>query len=87
MSREWALLQAKKQFGYGPQWREAPGNGDLAHFCPACPQPGVNIPADWEVDDRKQVDTLFTGIRQLNCFGGTYMPEDMSWMATSMPSK
>ncbi|KAH9912015.1 uncharacterized protein B0H18DRAFT_1088708 [Fomitopsis serialis] len=53
VSREWALLQAKKQFGYGPQWREAPGNGDLAHFCPACPQPGVNIPADWEVDDRK----------------------------------
>ncbi|KAH9917630.1 uncharacterized protein B0H18DRAFT_958293 [Fomitopsis serialis] len=53
VSREWALLQAKKQFGYGPQWRGAPGNGDLAHFCPACPQPGVNIPADWEVDDRK----------------------------------
>ncbi|KAH9912329.1 uncharacterized protein B0H18DRAFT_828051, partial [Fomitopsis serialis] len=53
VSREWALLQAKKQFGYGPQWREAPGNGDLAHFCPACPQPGVNIPEDWEVDDRK----------------------------------
>ncbi|KAH9905072.1 uncharacterized protein B0H18DRAFT_1132231 [Fomitopsis serialis] len=46
-------MEAKKQFGYGLQWREAPGNGDLAHFCPACPQPGVNIPADWEVDDRK----------------------------------
>ncbi|KAH9912946.1 uncharacterized protein B0H18DRAFT_889089, partial [Fomitopsis serialis] len=53
VSREWSLLQAKKQFGFGPQWREAPGNGDLAHFCPACPQPGVNIPMDWEVDDRK----------------------------------
>jgi len=27
--------------------------GKLASFCPACPQPGVNLPDDWEDDDRK----------------------------------
>ncbi|KAI6097298.1 hypothetical protein EDD16DRAFT_1718515 [Pisolithus croceorrhizus] len=26
-----------------------PGDGGLALFCPACPQPGVNLPADWKV--------------------------------------
>ncbi|KAI6027071.1 hypothetical protein EDC04DRAFT_2573228, partial [Pisolithus marmoratus] len=25
-----------------------PGDGGLALFCPACPQPGVNLPADWK---------------------------------------
>ncbi|KAH9991703.1 hypothetical protein BJV77DRAFT_946093, partial [Russula vinacea] len=25
-----------------------PQNGNLAHFCPACPQPGINLPDDWK---------------------------------------
>ncbi|KAH9911262.1 uncharacterized protein B0H18DRAFT_893336, partial [Fomitopsis serialis] len=53
VSRQWTLLQAKKEFGYGPAWRGPPGDGDLAHFCAACPQPGINIPDDWQVDDRE----------------------------------
>ena len=27
-----------------------PGSGELVLFCPACPQPGVNIPSDEEVN-------------------------------------
>lgn len=53
VSREWTLLQAKKEHGYGPAWRGVPGDGDLANFCAACPQPGVNIPHEWQADDRE----------------------------------
>jgi len=33
--------------------------GKLASFCPACPQPGVNLPPDWE-DDPNQYVPLFS---------------------------
>ena len=39
--------------GYGYDTTESLGNGALAIFCPACPQPGVNIPANWK-DDSNQ---------------------------------
>ena len=32
---------------------ESPGEGDCADFCPACPQPGINIPSDWNSDPHK----------------------------------
>ncbi|KIO19636.1 hypothetical protein M407DRAFT_30707 [Tulasnella calospora MUT 4182] len=30
-------------------------NGELCVTCPACPQPGVNLPANWEQDPLKQL--------------------------------
>jgi len=38
-------LQVSKRFGevYGAS--SSPGN--LSLFCPSCPQPGINLPADW----------------------------------------
>ncbi|KAH9915823.1 uncharacterized protein B0H18DRAFT_959133 [Fomitopsis serialis] len=59
VSREWTLLQAKKEHGYGPAWRGVPGDGDLANFCAACPQPGVNIPHEWQADDRDAGSYLY----------------------------
>ncbi|KAH9916372.1 uncharacterized protein B0H18DRAFT_884877 [Fomitopsis serialis] len=38
-TRQWTLLRAMMQFGFGPKWRGEPGTGDLALFCAACPQP------------------------------------------------
>jgi hypothetical protein len=38
----------RKRFGYGHETDKLPGKGDLALFCPACPQPGINLPADWQ---------------------------------------
>lgn len=38
-------------FGFGHAQDRMPGVGDLALFCPACPQPGINLPPDWK-DDR-----------------------------------
>jgi len=48
VSRQWRDLLARKRFGYGHDADKKPGNGDLALFCPACPQPGVNLPDDWK---------------------------------------
>lgn len=44
VSREWRNLQAMKRSGLGhePNRRRKPG--DLALFCPTCPQPGINVP-------------------------------------------
>jgi hypothetical protein len=28
--------------------------GELANLCPACPQPGINLPDDWPDDDKRQ---------------------------------
>jgi hypothetical protein len=47
VSRQWRHLQDLKRFGYGHDKDKVPGDGDLADFCPACPQPGVNLPNEW----------------------------------------
>jgi hypothetical protein len=47
VSRQWRHLQVLKRFGYGHDVDKKPGNGDLADFCPACPQPGFNVAPDW----------------------------------------
>ncbi|KAI6132442.1 hypothetical protein EDD16DRAFT_1699581 [Pisolithus croceorrhizus] len=47
--REWLPWRAGKWFGFGHDAEKDPGDGGLALFCPACPQPGLNLPADWKV--------------------------------------
>jgi hypothetical protein len=39
-------LEVLKRFGgvYGMP----PSDGKLAIFCPSCPQPGINLPSDWQ---------------------------------------
>ncbi|KAG0695622.1 hypothetical protein DFH29DRAFT_984908 [Suillus ampliporus] len=46
---------------------QSPGPGDLALYCPACPQPGINLPTSWRYDyeewlvmQRYMVDGNFT---------------------------
>ena len=48
VSRQWRDLQSRKWFGFGHNETKKPENGDLALFCPACPQPGINLPDDWK---------------------------------------
>jgi hypothetical protein len=45
MSREWNDLSLQKHFGFGHDLDSKPSHGNLALFCPACPQPGINIPS------------------------------------------
>lgn len=46
VNRQMRKLQVSKRFGevYGI----SSGNGNLAIFCPSCPQPGINLPPDWK---------------------------------------
>ncbi|KAI0915315.1 hypothetical protein AcV5_003820 [Taiwanofungus camphoratus] len=48
VTRQWSHLKDLMQHGFGYPSREQPGEGDLAFFCPACPQPGVNLDPDWK---------------------------------------
>jgi hypothetical protein len=38
------------KFGLGHPQPRAATSGSLALFCPACPQPGINLPEDWAID-------------------------------------
>lgn len=51
ISRQWRNLKYRKWFGHWGD--EKPGRGQMALFCPACPQPGVNLPPDWKEDKLK----------------------------------
>jgi CxC2 like cysteine cluster associated with KDZ transposases len=46
------ILESLKQQGFGHESTE-PGLGDLAILHPACLQPGLNLPEDWE-DDKEE---------------------------------
>lgn len=49
MVREWRNLKMLKRAGRGHDPGGAAGTkeGECAIICPACPQPGINLPADW----------------------------------------
>jgi len=47
ISRQWRNLKLRKWFGFGHR-TGPPGRGEMSLFCTACPQSGVNLPADWE---------------------------------------
>ncbi|KAG9309371.1 hypothetical protein JVU11DRAFT_10608 [Chiua virens] len=49
VSRQWKLLKSLKWNGSGLD-DSVPTEGDLTLFCPACPQPGINIPITDDVD-------------------------------------
>ncbi|KAI6040087.1 hypothetical protein EDC04DRAFT_2602734 [Pisolithus marmoratus] len=41
VSQLWRDLKHRKWFGFGHDMEQDPGDGGLALFCPACPQPGL----------------------------------------------
>ncbi|KAH9014270.1 hypothetical protein EDB85DRAFT_1876498 [Lactarius pseudohatsudake] len=48
-SRQWRDLKRRMESGLGHQPEgERPPDGAMAIFCPACPQPGINLPTDWK---------------------------------------
>lgn len=52
--RQWRDVRVRQRAGeaFQPAGHEIPIGG-LAQFCPTCPQPGVNLPADWESDTKR----------------------------------
>jgi hypothetical protein len=49
--REWRHLKMLKRAGRGhaPDGVKGTQEGECAILCPACPQPGKNLPDGWEV--------------------------------------
>lgn len=50
LSRQWNNLKLRKWAGYGHKPDDPVSEGGLVNFCPACPQPGINLPDGWEED-------------------------------------
>lgn len=52
MSRIWRWMKRLKWAGYGSTQSKVKDvkPGQLTVFCPACPQPGINIPDNWKDD-------------------------------------
>ena len=46
-SRQWRDIQSRMQSGLGHAGGPS-ADGTMAVFCPACPQPGINLPDDWK---------------------------------------
>ena len=47
--QQYGYVTTLKRHGFGvcPSMVRPPGKGELALFCAVCPQPGINLPADW----------------------------------------
>lgn len=59
VSRMWHDLTNQKRAGLGHDTEQHLGSGDLAIFCPACPQPGLNLPDGWAKVYERAVHGLF----------------------------
>lgn len=63
-ARQWRNLNQHKRAGTLFDSSKSPTRGRLATFCPACPQPGVNLPPEWDKDAEKSEHLTFV-LRQL----------------------
>ena len=57
MSRIWRWMKRLKWAGFGNKHKEASDTraGQLTIFCPACPQPGINLADNWKEDPARFV--------------------------------
>jgi hypothetical protein len=57
MMRAWRHLRMLKRSGRGhdPAGVSATKEGECAILCPACPQPGINLPSGWEQESDRYV--------------------------------
>ena len=60
VSRIWRDLIARINSGFGHDTKTEVQPGSLAIFCPACPQPGINLSKDWENDEKRCVLLYFS---------------------------
>ncbi|KAI0340412.1 hypothetical protein BDW22DRAFT_1431008 [Trametopsis cervina] len=51
--RQWRHLKTRRITGVTHDGYRAGVKGQMALFCPACPQPNVNLPANWAMDPER----------------------------------
>ncbi|RXW21399.1 hypothetical protein EST38_g4451 [Candolleomyces aberdarensis] len=61
---EWRHLRLMKRAGRGldPSGIKGTKEGECVVLCPACPQPGVNLPDNWDTSDDRWIHALFLAI-------------------------
>jgi hypothetical protein len=60
--------------------KKLPSLGNLAIFCPACPQPDINLPKEWESDPKRYSLHILSMIIMLTILDG-YILGVLSLMA------
>ena len=80
VSRMWRDLKAQINAGLGHETERVSKPGDLAIFCPACPQPDINLPQGWESDPKRYQLYIMSMIFMLILLDG-YIPGVLSLMA------
>lgn len=55
--RQWRNLKQRKAAGQAFTPSAEISSGGLAQFCPTCPQPGVNLPENWQEDPHRLVSS------------------------------
>jgi CxC2 like cysteine cluster associated with KDZ transposases len=57
LSRLWRWMKKLKWAGFGHKDADPMNvtSGELSIFCPACPQPGINLPDNWKSDENRWV--------------------------------
>jgi hypothetical protein len=75
--------------GLGHQPEEKILDGSMAIFCPACPQPGINLPEDWNTRYQPYVICLylkaFTRV-MIYWLKETNLSGHLSWIGISLLS-
>jgi hypothetical protein len=87
MSRLWRWMKKLKWSGTEHELPSTSSSvpGDLANFCPTCPQPGINLPENWQLDPNKCATELRISVLLLTHNVGGFT-NDLLWpTGTSRP--
>ena len=57
--RQWRNLKQQQNAGLAYTGQSNTKPGGLALFCPACPQPDINLPVDWQEDQNRYTYMFF----------------------------
>lgn len=86
-SRQWRDLTNRMQSGFGHKPVDEHGtDGSMAIFCPACPQPGINLPMDWKIRYNKYAEIIYMAYAFIDAVKGISSLGHLLWMETSLQS-
>jgi hypothetical protein len=68
----WRDLVARVNSGLGHEEKAELQPGGLAIFCPACPQPDINLPKEWDKDPKRYSTFTYVGNSVLITFRWLY---------------
>jgi hypothetical protein len=83
-SRQWRDLKNRMKSGLGhASEQDKSQDGSIAIFCPACPQPGLNLPDDWKKKYSSYVCMNCQILPITHWLKGMSSSEHSSWMEIS----